>query len=179
MKKVLIIILGVLILLGVSFLILKYQTKKFSPAETASFKTGDFALEIVYCRPYKKGRLIFGEATEGALLPYGKYWRVGANEATQISFNQPINFGGKRIEAGKYNLYAYPDRDQWDIVLGSDWNRWGATEPSASNEVMRIKAQASNNTPEEEQFTITITAENITLHWDQTQVTIPFEVLEK
>jgi hypothetical protein len=41
-------------------------------------------LKVSYSSPSKKGRLIFGREQDNALLPYGKVWRTGANEATLI-----------------------------------------------------------------------------------------------
>ncbi len=77
-----------------------------SPQGTAVFDKDGLKMEITYYRPYKKGRLIFGDETQGALLPYGKYWYLGANLVTEIEVNQVITFGGVDLEAGNYRFYT-------------------------------------------------------------------------
>jgi len=54
--------------------------------------TEPLAARVVYSRPQKSGRPIFG-----GLIKYGELWRMGANEAKEIEFFKNINFGGKKI----------------------------------------------------------------------------------
>src|SRR5271170_1267921 len=70
----------VLIFLGV-ISYLRYHTKSFSPQAVVNFEADGLKVHIVYCQPYKKGRVIFGPSPK-TLEPYGKVWRTGANEAT-------------------------------------------------------------------------------------------------
>jgi hypothetical protein len=174
MKKLLILALSLLVVGAAYLQFTRYQTKKHSPEATAVHEKNGLKVTVDYCRPYKKGRLIFGPSTDGALQPYRRYWRVGANEATSIEFNKDVLFGGKEVKAGKYNLYAFPDAMHWDVVLGSDWDRWGFAEPEASKEVVRVKAIADNHAPLMEQFLISFTEDGtLTLHWDETMVKVP------
>ena len=89
-KIILLIILGIILIAAGFMAYLMLTTRSHSPAEKLEYSEGDFTLTVDYCRPYKKGRLIFGEESEGALLPYGGYWRTGANEATEIEFNKDL-----------------------------------------------------------------------------------------
>ena len=124
-------------------------TRSHSPAETINFSYKDLDINVTYCRPYKKGRVIFGEAkdrpwlpkgkfwtdgfraltglprTTGALVPNGKYWRLGANDATEVSFNRNINFAGKPVNAGRYRMYAVPNHNTWLITLNSELGKFG------------------------------------------------------
>lgn len=177
MKKTIYIILGVAAVLVVAFFVFRTWTKSHSPEATAAYDKGGLAMTVHYCQPSKKGRVIFGEAATGALQPYGKYWRVGANEATTFEVNKDIIFGDKPLKAGKYSLYAYPDKDSWDIVLGKEWDRWGATEPEAKDEVIRVKALVNNQAPVKE--TLAVNFEEtpaLVLQWDQAEVKVPITV---
>jgi Protein of unknown function (DUF2911) len=61
----------------------------YYPAGYPLLKIQDKATEplvarVLYSRPQKNGRSVFGE-----LLEYGKIWRLGANEATELEFFKP------------------------------------------------------------------------------------------
>ena len=58
-----------------------------SPKGNVLFKNENIEMEVSYSRPYKRERLIFGNVNEGALVPFGKYWRLGANFATSFKVN--------------------------------------------------------------------------------------------
>ena len=106
MKKFLI-VLGVLVLLiAVSIYVAVTRTKSYSPEGSIEFVNGNLKVSVFYNRPSKKGRVIF--ANDG-LVPFGKIWRTGANEASVFETNQSINFGGKVLAAGKYSLWTIPD----------------------------------------------------------------------
>ena len=149
-----------------------------SPADVVTYKAKDLEMTIKYGRPYKKGRVIFG-STPSALLPYGKYWRLGANEATLIQINKDILFNGKELKAGNYSMYAYPGKDTWTIYINSDVKHWGAQEPDHNLDVLKTDVKATSQKAATEQFTIKFdpaaadgkTA--INLIWDQTEVKIP------
>jgi hypothetical protein len=175
-KPFILIFLSLSILSGCGLLLKK--TKSHSPAVITTYENKDFKLTINYCSPSKKGRLIFGEASEKALQPYGVYWRVGANEATWIEFNKDISFGGKTVKAGKYALYAYPGKDQWDIVLGSKWKVWGYNEQSKKNEVTRVSITPNNDAAFLESLLVKINeVGNLVIHWDKVEVIVPIDIL--
>ena len=85
------------------------QSRK-SPHETVE---GD-NIKVSYGRPYKKGREVFG-----GLEKYGKVWRTGADEATEITFTKDGTFGGKPVKAGTYTLFTIPEKDKWTVILNS------------------------------------------------------------
>src|SRR5215203_2936989 len=101
MKKFLIIsgvaVAALIILGGVTNFFIKKHTKSFSPEEQIEFKQNDLDVVVLYNRPYKKGREIFG-----SLVPYGKVWRTGANEATTLETSKDLSFKGKTLKKGKY-----------------------------------------------------------------------------
>ena len=106
-----------------------------SPPDTAHLDVNGLHVEISYSRPSVRGRVIFGSEDEGALQPYGSYWRVGANEATTITLNQDVTFNGMQLKAGSYSLYAIPGPDSFQIGVNTETGQWGAWEPDFSKNV--------------------------------------------
>lgn len=177
-KIILLMVLGI-ILIGAGFVAyLMLTTKSHSPAENLEYTDGDFKLTVDYCRPYKKGRLIFGEESEGALLPYDEYWRTGANEATEVEFDKDISINGNALPAGRYRFYTVPGESNWTIAFNSELGQWGYGEPDYDLDVLVLEIPLNDGSELIEQFTIsaTKTAEKsmeLSLAWDRTTVSIP------
>lgn len=143
-----------------------------------TFADGDLKIKMLYNRPYKKGREIFG-----GLVPYGKVWRTGANEATIFENNKTIILEGKKLVPGKYSFWTVPDSTSWQIIFNSQHGQWGVNSKGEANrdpalDVLSISAQAIIQENEFEQFTIQFEkmgedAEMVLL-WDKTVVAIPF-----
>jgi hypothetical protein len=154
---------------------------KRSPVQTIAFNQGGLDVKVTYCRPYKKGRLIFGEKDAGALVPFGKYWRLGANGATEISFAKKVSFSGKPVEAGTYRMYAVPGPKTWQVVLNSQIGKWGFSEADHTKDVLTIEVPADAAPAETEQFTISLTgqppAAQMDFVWDKTAVHVPIAPL--
>ena len=148
-----------------------------SPQGTAVFDKDDLQMEVTYYRPYKNGRLIFGDESQGALLPYGKYWRLGANLVTKIEVNQAITFAGVDLDAGSYRLYAYPQESYWELIVHTDPFGSSAQEPDPAGIIARINLEKSSLNEIVEQFTIDFetSPKNILLRmrWDTTEINIP------
>ena len=181
MKKKIFIGLGVILVAVIALAgYVALTTRSHSPSKTTEFSYEGLDLKVVYCQPYKKGRLIFGEAKDGALQPYGKYWRLGANEATEISFSKDIRFAGKPVKAGTYIMYAVPGPDSFEVCLNTEVGRWGAMESNYSLDVVKVSVPAESTSPDTEQFTINFgsNADGATMDllWDKTKVTVPITV---
>jgi len=157
--------------------IMRMNTKKHSPVDKASITTDDLSIIIIYCRPYKKDRLIFGDANQGALQPYGNYWRLGANEATTIETSRDIQFGSKKLPKGRYSMYAFPDRSEWTIGVNAEADRWGYAEPNHKNDLLQVKVPVHYLDDPVEQFLIKFNTSNQEINlqftWDTSQVSIP------
>lgn len=151
-------------------------TRNHSPAAVATQLMGEDTIRVSYCRPFKKGRVIFGEEASGALQPYGVYWRLGANEATEITFPKAVSFAGESVAAGTYRMYAVPGANNFEVVLNSELGQWGYYEPHEKLDVVRVKVPVEQ-IPEKEQFEILFSQDSVQtyLHfdWDQTRVTVP------
>lgn len=152
-----------------------------SPKASASFNEGDVNIIVSYSQPFKSGRLIFGEERSGALQPYGKYWRLGANAPTEITFNKNVNFAGKPVSAGTYRMYAVPGAESFQVSLNSEIGSLsGASEPDYSLDVLKVDVPVTVMPTETEKFIITFGKEgetiNMDLVWDKTQVRVPITI---
>jgi hypothetical protein len=128
---------------------------------------------ITYGRPYKNGREIFG-----GLEKYGKVWRLGADEATTITFNKDVKIAGKPVKAGKYSMFAIPNENEWTIILNGEPNQWGAYayEKNQEKNVARFNLPVQKLDQPVEQLTMRFEGDKaVAVAWDRTQVSIPIE----
>jgi hypothetical protein len=156
----------------------KFPALDASPADFAYFtlrspNTGSpVKIKVAYSRPAKKGRDIFG-----ALEAYGKVWRAGANESTEITFFTPVTVGEKKISAGTYSLFAIPNKDTWTIILNSVVNRWGAYSYDQTKDVIRTDVPVKSLPEVVETLSMTFTERpggaNLIMGWDKTAVELP------
>lgn len=148
-----------------------------SPMYVATVKYEDTYVKVTYCRPHKKDRMIFGE-----LVPYGKVWRTGANEATEITFTEDVKLAGNKVEAGTYTLFSIPEKNKWTIILNSELGQWGAYNYDPKKDVLRFDAEASTLDQTYEPFTIEFQLQdnvaNMVMMWDKTKVSFPIEFYE-
>ncbi len=172
--RIVLVILAVLASVAVFFRF--YYTKTFSPSTTAEFDKNGLRVTVDYCQPSKKGRLIFGEESDKALVPYGKWWRTGANEATVIKFSKDVNFGGKPLKSGAYTLFTIPQKDNWSVIINEEVGQWGLSYNEKKN-ILSVPAPATQTSDAAEQFKIDFIEQpggtDMILHWDTTQVTVP------
>ena len=152
-----------------------------SPKETVNYSTENSDFEIIYSRPYKNGRLIFGSKEEGALVPFRNYWRTGANAATTFETSNDIVFNDQKLKAGKYRLYTTPNVETWKVMLNSEADKFFAiSEPDYSKDILTIKVPSNSNLEESvEQFTIDFSKDSLgvkmNLKWDKTSISIPIQ----
>jgi hypothetical protein len=138
-----------------------------SPHDTLTAKN----IKVTYGRPYKKGRDIFGK-----LEPYGKVYRLGADEATQITFAKDGTFGGKPVKAGTYTLCAIPNEKTWTVILNSKLGQWGAFDYDKykSQDVLHVDVPVTTLSAPVEQLTIAVPGnKDLTISWDKTKVAVP------
>ncbi|MBX2813970.1 MAG: DUF2911 domain-containing protein [Myxococcales bacterium] len=179
-KKILLtIFLGAVVIFGIALAYMVLTTRSHSPAETITYSGGNMKVIVTYCRPYKKGRVIFGTKNQGALQPYGEYWRVGANEATEIEFSKDVSVMGKSLAAGRYVLYAVPGESEWTIGFNSDLGRWGYMEVDHRKDILQVTAPHQYLPKTMEQFTIDFTEQEqgvfLNLKWDQSFIPVSID----
>ncbi|MCZ4243176.1 DUF2911 domain-containing protein [Pedobacter punctiformis] len=129
-------------------------------------------IKVIYSRPQKKGREIFG-----VLEQYGKVWRFGANENTEIKFFEKVNIGDKKIKAGSYSLFAIPDKNKWVIIINSQTDKWGAFSYDQSKDIVRVEVPVQTLTKPIEYFSVTFIktdkGANLVAAWDKVQIQLP------
>ena len=149
-----------------------------SPTSIESIKFKETYLKITYCQPHKKGREIFGE-----LVPYGKVWRTGANEATEITVTDDVLVGGDTLKSGTYSIFTIPQPNRWTVIFNSELGQWGAYNYLESSDVMRLEVPTQKIEKDVwEPFTISFDQVNekadLKMMWDQTMITIPIVFIE-
>jgi hypothetical protein len=130
-------------------------------------------MKVVYSRPQKKGRDIFGD-----LISYGEVWRAGANESTEITFFEDVVVGDTKVKAGRYTLYTVPGEDEWEVMINTDLDGWGAYAYDADKNVAAITVPAMETEDTVEAFTIMFEevedGAHLIMAWDDTMVRVPF-----
>jgi Cft2 family RNA processing exonuclease len=151
------------------------QLKTPAPSPTQSIKQdfGLSAIELSYSRPGVKGRMIFGD-----LVPFGKVWRTGANNATTITFGDAVTIGGVKVAAGKYGLLTIPDKKSWVIIISKQTDVTSPADYKAHQDLVRVEAKTMDMEDKIETFTIqfaNIKPSSCELHimWDKTAVSLP------
>ncbi len=132
--------------------------------------TEPLVLRIIYSRPQVNGRKVFGELQE-----YGKVWRLGANEATEIEFFKDVRINGKKIKKGRYTLDCIPNTDKWTIIINKETDTWGSFKYNQTNDVVRMDVPVIKNELTEA-FTIVFekstTGANMLMYWDDVKTVL-------
>ena len=171
--NILICILISLLLIAASYFVYTLYINPKSPLEYSELALGKNKITIRYYRPYKNKRLIFGEADQGALVPYGKYWRLGANLTTKLTTNKELNFAGQVLPKGSYGIYVYPNVDHWKVYVHTKTGGYSFEEPDPSGIVLKTKVAVTTLEDVVEQLTIDFVGSSIRVRWDTTEAIIP------
>lgn len=155
----------------------KFSNLDKSPLDMASFpkRGAKKVIRVTYSRPFKNDRDIFGDKVK-----YGKVWRLGANEASEITFYKDVTIGGQSIKAGTYALFAIPNEKEWTIIFNSKLNQWGAFTYKEKHDVARVQASVTTSNEILENFSISFDKNSegasMFLGWDLTiaELTIEF-----
>jgi hypothetical protein len=152
----------------------------YFPADYPLLKTQNKATQppiarVIYSRPQRDNRVIFGE-----LIEYNKVWRLGANEATEIEFYKDVTIAGKKLLKGRYTLYAIPTETKWTIIVNKDTDTWGAFIYDQKKDVMRTDVPVKTvSTPVEDfsmEFTPRDKGANLVIAWENVSVSLPIDI---
>lgn len=143
------------------------QKKIASPRDSILGKSGNAAILINYGSPSVKGRVIWGD-----LVPYGKVWRAGANEATTFTTDKTILVEGKSLAKGKYGFFVIPGETEWTIIFNKNANQWGAYEYKQSDDVLRVTVKSKKSAAMNERLVYTIYDNGISLLWENLEVPV-------
>ncbi|MGA2458806.1 MAG: DUF2911 domain-containing protein [Terriglobales bacterium] len=153
------------------------KSKRPSPPASAECKFSDgITIKVDYSSPRAKGRKIFGEASEKALVPYGEIWRTGANEATTFVTDANVTVGGKALPAGSYTIFTVPKADQWTLIVNKKTAEWGIPYKYEADELGRVDMQVSKTPAPVENFTIAFDPAGskctMSLEWENTRASV-------
>lgn len=149
------------------------RTPAPSPTQTIKQDFGLASVELSYSRPGMKGRKIFGD-----LVPFGKVWRTGANNATTITFGEEVIIGGKKIPAGKYGFLTIPDKKNWTLIITKQVDVTNPVDYKQDMDLVRVEVKPVELTQPVETFTMQFadvkpsTCE-LQVMWDKTAVSLP------
>lgn len=147
----------------------------YYPLNTTKSKTPvEPVMRVLYSRPQKKGREVFG-----ILEQFDKVWRLGANENTEIHFFKAVKIAGKKVKTGRYSVFAIPSKDKWTIIINKQHDKWGAFSYNEQHDVLRTDVVVNKIEKTVEAFSITFIdspeGANLVMAWDNTQVFLPIE----
>lgn len=148
-----------------------------SPLAIASARYQNNYVKVTYSQPQKKNRKIFGE-----LVPFGKVWRTGANEATELTTVTDIQVHDILLKAGTYSLFTIPGPDRWTIIINADVGLWGAYNYNEAKDVYRFDVPVQSADKIYEPFTINLENRNemaeLLMMWDNVKLSIPIKFLK-
>jgi Protein of unknown function (DUF2911) len=151
------------------------QAQKPSPAADTSVTINGKKIAIKYSAPSMRGRKIYGD-----LVPYGKIWRAGADEATSLTTEADLDINGLKVPAGSYTLYVFPEANQWQLVVNKQTGQWG-TVYNKGQDLGRVKMTLNKTSAPVETYKMTLSSEGgnkgkLTLEWENTIASVPFTV---
>ncbi|NMB83331.1 MAG: DUF2911 domain-containing protein [Ignavibacteria bacterium] len=146
----------------------QFEPPRVSPQASVSQTFGYTTVTINYSRPSVHNRKIWG-----ALVPYDKVWRAGANEATTIQFTTDVTIAGNKVAAGIYSLFMIPTEEEWTIILNTESRIWGLSH-KPENDYLRFTVQpAQSHYCEQLQYCFTEVTDascRVSMNWENLQV---------
>ena len=154
-----------------------FTLPRSSPRASVMQAVGGADLEIAYGRPAVKGRTVWG-----GLVPNGRVWRAGANEATRFVVTRDVRIEGRTLPAGTYTFFAIPGEAEWTLIFNRVPRQWGAFDYNPAFDALRVAVKPAER-PHEEflRYTIQPAAPNaavVTLAWETHAVSFRIEVPE-
>jgi len=147
---------------------MSYSPNAFPIMKFQGRASGTPNARVVYSRPQKRGRSIFG--TE---VRYDEIWRLGANENTEIDFFKDAIFGGKKIAKGRYTLFCITGANTWTIIVNKDTDNWGNFNYDTKKDVLRFTVPVQKAEPVENFTMYFDNINNLVITWDDVKVAIP------
>ncbi|UII28091.1 DUF2911 domain-containing protein [Fulvivirga maritima] len=181
MKNLIVFVGSIVAIIAIFLVVFRIYTKSFSPQDTVTYESDSVTMEVKYSRPFIKDRVIFGE-----LVPYGKVWRTGANEATVLTINQDLKINGKELKAGSYSVFTVPGKDYWQVMFNKETGQWGIDvfsqsanrDPEKDALVLQVKPIYTSNVFN--QFTIALETMGdeveMIMMWENTLIVVPFSI---
>jgi hypothetical protein len=146
-----------------------------SPPATASVVISGKKLTIAYSAPSMRGRKIMG-----GLVPYGHWWRTGADSATTFQTEADLDIGGLKVPKGTYTIYTLPGAKEWQLIVNKQTGQFG-TEYDEKRDLGRVKMTVAQTPAPVEKFKIELVATSgnqglLKMTWEKTVVSVPITV---
>ena len=155
--------------MDVSYYPVNYPMLKMNGGDSNSLTA-----RLIYSRPQKNGRIVFGN--EKCVQQYGAYWRLGANEASEIEFFKPANIIGQKIPKGRYIIYCIPFENKWIIIFNNNLFSWGL-HTDTSKDIAKIEIPVLKTDKNIEVFTMvfqqSVTGADLIMAWDNVKAVLP------
>lgn len=147
----------------IGYPVLKIQDKIVEP----------LVARVIFSRPQKNGRSVFGD-----LVEYGEVWRLGANEASEIEFFQPVKIGNNRVKKGRYTLYCIPYPERWTLIVNKETDTWGSFKYDPAKDLLRFDVPIQKQTESLDAFVMAFekntVGASLVIAWDNLRVNVPF-----
>lgn len=155
----------------------KTKKKPLSPHQTVMVMVGDAHIHMDYSSPGVRGRKIFGE-----LIPYGKLWRAGANNATWFETNKDLIIKQQTLPKGKYGIFLIPNENSWTWIFNTNWDQHGTDKYKKSEDVMRFELSVIPLGKIQEHLEykvekVTDDSGKIIAIWEKMKVEFPFKIM--
>jgi hypothetical protein len=176
MKKLLTLALVACAFIATPTLTAQEFTVDKSPMDQASFpsdyKKANKQIKVTYSRPQLKGRDL------ETVAPAGKVWRMGANEAVEVTLYKDMKLGTTPVKAGTYTMDALPGATEWTVIISKDLNVWGSYFYNEANDVARISVPVETGKESIEYFGMEFVEVDKGAHlvgaWGTARIQIPF-----
>ncbi|MEO8719495.1 MAG: DUF2911 domain-containing protein [Ginsengibacter sp.] len=148
-----------------------------SPTEFIRQDFGLSTIELTYSRPSLKGRNVFG-----SVVIFDSLWRTGANGATKITFNDPVEILGHQVDSGSYAIYTIPHKNgDWTFIINKGFDNGGVVGYKQSEDVLRENVKSIKTSQKTENFTMQFSnikpeSCDLSLMWDNLIVNVPIKV---
>jgi hypothetical protein len=164
-----------IVVTAVAFTAFGQEKKPLSPPAEAVGEIAGNTITIEYSAPSKRGRAIMG-----ALVPYARVWRTGANDATTLTTEADLLIGGLLVPKGTYTVFTIPGEKEWELIINKQTGQWG-TQYDDSQDLGRVKMTVKplENTVETFVIGVKPTKGNngvLTFSWENTEASVPFMV---
>lgn len=149
------------------------RTPQPSPTQTIKQDFGIGNIELTYSRPGMRGRKVFGD-----LVPFGKVWRTGANQATVLTFSDSVSIEGTKMAPGKYGLVTIPNKDQWTVIVTKQLDITSPAAYKQENDVVRVNVKPATTKETVETFTMQFSnvksnSTDLQIMWENVVVSLP------
>ena len=125
-----------------------------------------------------RGRRIFG-----ALVPYGRVWCPGADEATTIDSDVELRIGNLIVPKGPHTIWILPTSADWTLIVSKDPSGFHA-DYHPDRDLGRIVMRKRQLPSPVERLTFAIIAttsggSDLRMSWEKTEVSVPLRILKQ